>query len=313
MQLKQLAYFVEIIQCRSMSRAARKLYISQPSLSQTIQNLEEELGFPLLIRTSQGVLPTEMGKRVYRDARKIVEESARMVDAWKEEYRFSQTVEGTVRVVTVPTSYLMVAEHSVPAIESACPKIRCLVMEARRFEILQYLSQHKADLGVANVISHEREDFMASAREQGLQVITLLEDTFQIAISSKNPLAWQEKVLLEDLKRVSLVVYSGHDALGAPYYAKYFTPADTLYVNSNEKMIRMITANQAVAALPIRVTCHCQPPEIRERIRFLEVEEICLPVTHYLAYRTEEPLPPEVVRAKEMICAAYCELTEESQ
>ncbi len=310
MQLKQLAYFVEIIQCRSMSRAARKLYISQPSLSQTIQNLEEELGFPLLVRTSQGVAPTEMGKIVYRDARKIVEGAARMMDAWKEEYRASQTVEGTVRVVTVPTAYPMVAEHSVPAVESACPKIRCRVMEARRFEILQYLSQHKADLGVANVVSYEREDFMASAREQDLRVIPLLEDTFQIAISSKDPLARQEHVTPEDLRGLSLVLYSGQDAIGTPYYAKYFDPADTLYVNSSEKMVHMVADNQAVAVFPMRITCHCQDNDLREQIRFLDVEEICLPITHYLACRADGALPPEVVRVKEAICAAYGEVEE---
>lgn len=310
MQLRQLAYFIEIIQCQSMTRAARKLYISQPSLSQTIQNLEEELGFPLLIRTSHGVQPTEMGKRVYRDARKIVEESARMIEEWKEEYRFSQTVEGTVRVVAVPTAYPMVAEHSVPALERACPKLRCLVMEARRFEILQYLSQHKADLGVANVVSHEREDFMASARERGLRVIPLLEDTFQIAISNRNPLARQEKVLPEDLKRVPLVLYSGQDAIGTPYYMKYFTQEDTLYVNSSEKMVRMVANNQAVAVFPMRITLHCQDNDLRKQIRFLEVKEICLPITHYLACRADGALPAEVVRVKEAICAAYGELNE---
>lgn len=310
MQLRQLAYFIEIIQCQSMTRAARKLYISQPSLSQTIQNLEEELGFPLLIRTSHGVQPTEMGKRVYRDARKIVEESVRMIEEWKEEYRFSQTVEGTVRVVAVPTAYPMVAEHSVPALERACPKLRCLVMEARRFEILQYLSQHKADLGVANVVSHEREDFMASARERGLQVIPLLEDTFQIAISSKNPLAWQKHVSPEDLKCLSLVLYSGQDAIGTPYYAKYFNPADTLYVNSSEKMVRMVAGNQAVAVFPMRITCHCQDADLRKQIRFLAVEEICLPITHYLACRVDSALPPEIVRVKETICSAYGEVKE---
>lgn len=308
MQLRQLAYFVEIIQCRSMSQAARKLYISQPSLSQTIQNLEAELGFPLLIRTSQGVMPTEMGKRVYRDARKLVEASTRMVDEWKTEYRLSQTLEGTVRVVTVPTAYPMVAEHSLPVIRGAYPKVRCLVMEARRFEILQYLTQHKADLGVANVVSHERADFMETAQKQGIRVVPLLEDTFQLAVSNKNPLARLERVSPQDLKQVSLVLYSGQDAIGTPYYAKYFDPGDTLYVNSSEKMIQMVTANQAAAVFPMRLTWYCQPPEVREQIRFLDADDICLSITHYLAYRAEPALTREIERIKETICATYGEL-----
>lgn len=293
-----------------MSQAARKLYVSQPSLSQTIQNMEEELGFPLLIRTNQGVMPTEMGKRVYRDARKLVEDSTRMVDTWKAEYLHDQAVEGTVRVVTVPTAYPMVAEHSVPAVENACPKLKCLVMEARRYEILQYLSQRKADLGVANVVDHERTDFMDAAKSKGICVIPLLEDTFQIAISSKHPLARKEKVVLEDLRRVPLVLYSGQDAIGTPYYAQYFDARDSLYVNSSEKMIKLVTANQAAAVFPMQLTWYCQPSNVREQIRFLNVADVCLPITHYLAYRADGQMPVEVGRVKDAISATYDELKE---
>lgn len=310
MQLRQLVYFVEVIQSQSMSQAARKLYISQPSLSQTIQKLEEELGFPLLVRTSQGVRPTEMGKRVYRDARKLIEESAQMMETWKAEYQLSQSLAGTVRVVAVPTAYPMVAEHSVPVIESAYPKVRCLVMEARRFEILQYLSSNRADLGVANVVNHEKEDFMAAARELGLVVIPLLEDTFQVAISSQNPLARQESVSLEELKHVPLVLYSGQDAVGAPYYMQYFTPEETLYVSSSEKMMRMVADNQAVAVFPTRITFYCQGDDFRERIQFLDVKEICLPITHYIAYKDKVLQNQTIERTKNVILDTYHAVSE---
>ena len=59
MNLKQLQYFVRIVECGSLAKASRQLFIAQPALSQQLAKLEEEVGKTLLIRTSKGVLPTQ--------------------------------------------------------------------------------------------------------------------------------------------------------------------------------------------------------------------------------------------------------------
>ena len=65
MQLQQLRYFLEIAKEKSISAAAKNLYISQPSLSQQIINLEKELGISLLIRHSKSVSLSEAGYYEY--------------------------------------------------------------------------------------------------------------------------------------------------------------------------------------------------------------------------------------------------------
>jgi LysR family nitrogen assimilation transcriptional regulator len=68
MELKQLKYFIKIVDCRSITAAANALYVSQPALSQHIHNLEEALGTRLLDRTASGVTPTAAGETLYRSA-----------------------------------------------------------------------------------------------------------------------------------------------------------------------------------------------------------------------------------------------------
>lgn len=100
MDLRQLKYFVQIAESGNFSRAAEVLRIAQPSLSQQIKQLEEELGVPLLVRHARGVTATEQGQQFYDHARRILEE----VDYARDNVR-AQTLAPSGRVsVGLPTS-----------------------------------------------------------------------------------------------------------------------------------------------------------------------------------------------------------------
>lgn len=74
MNLRQLHYFVGVVDAGSISRAALSLHIAQPALSQQIANLEKELGTPLLIRSQKGIQTTRAGNIFYTSARSILNE-----------------------------------------------------------------------------------------------------------------------------------------------------------------------------------------------------------------------------------------------
>ena len=69
MDLRQLRYFTHIVESGSLSKASRQLFIAQPALSQQLSKLEDEVGKPLLKRSSRGVAPTENGLALYHHAR----------------------------------------------------------------------------------------------------------------------------------------------------------------------------------------------------------------------------------------------------
>ena len=77
MDLRQLRYFIAIVEAGSVSRAAERLRVAQPALSQHVRAMEAALGLPLLIRNPRGVLPTEAGLRLLEQAREIEARFAR--------------------------------------------------------------------------------------------------------------------------------------------------------------------------------------------------------------------------------------------
>ena len=100
MDLRQLRYFTQIAESGNVSRAAEVLRIAQPSLSQQMRNLEDELGVELLFRHARGVTPTELGLKFYEHARRILQE----VERAKEVVR-SQATSPSGRIsVGLPTS-----------------------------------------------------------------------------------------------------------------------------------------------------------------------------------------------------------------
>ena len=68
MNLRQLKYFIGVVEAGNMTRAAERLHVAQTALGMQIRQIEEELGVPLLVRHSRGVEPTKAGKLLHARA-----------------------------------------------------------------------------------------------------------------------------------------------------------------------------------------------------------------------------------------------------
>ncbi len=74
MEIKQLEYFIEIVDCGTFSAAAEKIYVTQPALSRIVKKLEDELGTNLLYPQGKKTVPTDAGRILYLQAKKILHE-----------------------------------------------------------------------------------------------------------------------------------------------------------------------------------------------------------------------------------------------
>ena len=81
MTIQQLQYILEVHRTGSISKAANNLYLAQPNLSNAIRSLEQELGFPVFIRSNKGIRPTEQGFLVLEEAGQMLESYERMLSA----------------------------------------------------------------------------------------------------------------------------------------------------------------------------------------------------------------------------------------
>eukprot|EP01030_Chromulinospumella_sphaerica_P035024 gene35024-biopygen28762 len=75
MDLRQLRYFVKVIECGNITRASEALHIAQPAISQQMRNLELDMGMPLLERSVHGVVATAAGQTLYRHAIELLRQA----------------------------------------------------------------------------------------------------------------------------------------------------------------------------------------------------------------------------------------------
>ena len=101
MDMRQLRYYVQIVESGSLSKASRQLFIAQPALSQQMARLESEVGKPLLIRSPRGVVPTENGEALYHHAKYMLRQLEEAVYIARQDY---SNVKGRVTIGLAPTT-----------------------------------------------------------------------------------------------------------------------------------------------------------------------------------------------------------------
>jgi LysR family transcriptional regulator, nitrogen assimilation regulatory protein len=145
MDLRQLRYFVAIVEERTISAAALKLRVAQPALSHHMRTLEGDLGVELLSRSAHGVRPTEPGERLYAHAQYLL----RYLDDVVEEFRgYAGSPHGQV-AVGLPTSVAAVlAVPLVEGVREALPNVLLRISEGMSGNILEWLSAGRLDFAL---------------------------------------------------------------------------------------------------------------------------------------------------------------------
>ena len=145
MDLRQLQFLVRAIECASISRAAQALNMAQPSLSQRIRELEEELGVVLLDRFPHGVRATEAGALVVERARAVL----RLVDMMASEARsVGRDPVGDVVIGLPTTAALHLTLPLVEITRRRHPKIRLRILEGMSGHVQEWLLSGRLDMSV---------------------------------------------------------------------------------------------------------------------------------------------------------------------
>jgi LysR family tcuABC transcriptional regulator len=192
---RQLRYFTQIVECESLSKASRQLHIAQPALSQQLAKLEEEVGKPLLNRSSKGVIPTESGLALYHHARFMLRQLDQALSIVRQE---SGAVRGMVSVGLPATTGLAIGLALVRRIREAYPSILLNVVEGMSGHLGQMMRARQLDLVVL---------FSADALAD-LHSTALLEEELQVILpetSTMVPLD-RESISMAELAELPLIM-----------------------------------------------------------------------------------------------------------
>jgi len=143
MELRQLRYFVRVVELGSMSRAALDLNLVQSALSQQISRLEGELSARLLQRSRKGVTPTEAGMAFFREAQLALRHAVQAARAARQ-----ARLSGTVSVGLAPTTAAVLGLPLMHAMRQRYPDVRLHMVESLSGHLTQMLNARQLDLAV---------------------------------------------------------------------------------------------------------------------------------------------------------------------
>lgn len=201
MNLKQLEYFLAIVEEGQITAAAQKLHISQPPLSYQIHLLEKELGAKVFVRGSKGITLTESGKQLKQRAEQILS----LAELTKNEIgKYHQGKSGTLRIGTVSTSAGLLPNKEMQQLTADYPHIHFEIYEDNTFNILDKLKNGMIELGVV------RTPF----NNQNIEGKYFNTEPM-IAVFGEPLQSWSKKetVALADLSEQPLVIYRRFEQL----------------------------------------------------------------------------------------------------
>ena len=194
MTLTQLKYAITVAHARSMNEAARRLFISQPSLSSAIKELETEIGIDLFRRTNRGVSVTPEGEEFIGYARQVVEQyqliESKYVEKENQKKKFSVSMQHYTFAVNAFVE--MVRQFGMEEYEFA-------VHETKTYDVIQDVKNFKSEIGILYVNEFNRKVLTKLFHECNLEFHELLKCSIYVYMWKGHPLANKKEIDMEEL------------------------------------------------------------------------------------------------------------------
>ncbi len=194
MTLQQLKYAITVADKSSMSEAAKSLFISQPSLSNAIKELEKQIGITIFIRTSRGITVSSEGLEFLGYARQVVEQA----ELLEEKYLGGEPARARFSVSTQHYSFAVDAFVELIK-ENNAEEYDFTLRETRTYEIIDDVKNLNSEIGIIYLSSFNEKVIGKLISESSLCFHQLFTASPHIFISSSHPLAAQKSVTLDEL------------------------------------------------------------------------------------------------------------------
>lgn len=230
MRLQQLRYVIQVAESGSLTAAAQRLFITQPSLSKSIAELEDEMSITIFNRSRTGAELTEDGTRFLAYARQVIEQA----DLLEEEFKGGERVR---RVFAISSQhYAFVVNAFVLLIEEyGAERYEFSLRESHTSGIIDDVRTQRSELGVLYRSSFNKDVITNSVHNAGLRFEALFVARPHVFVSRTNPLAQHDFLTLSDLKPYPRLSYD-RGMRNSLYFAEeplISTPADKNIVVSD--------------------------------------------------------------------------------
>lgn len=217
MKLQQLRYVIKVAECGSITEASRRLFVSQPSITASIRDLENEMGVHIFERTNKGVIVSEEGETFLGYARQVLDQA--------------DLLEGKYKGASKQVPHFSVScQHYSFAVNAFVDVIRefdaarydFTLREEQTHEIIEDVAHMKSELGILYLSEHNREVIERMLAANELVFEGLFCATPHVFVCADHPLADHASVTLEDLKDYPFLSYE-QGSYNSFYYSEELT------------------------------------------------------------------------------------------
>ncbi|MGM7634866.1 LysR family transcriptional regulator [Bacillus sp. Hm123] len=281
MDLRKMRYFITVVQQKSFSKAAEILHISQPSLSNAIMKLEDEVGFPLLERNTRNIRLTQSGEMMYMRALELIND----FDNLKQEMREVKEIgNGQLSLGLIES-----ANYWLPKVihrfKADYPQVQIKFSELLGVdEVQKSLLNYETHAVITNqLVSHE-----------ALLTHPIYHERLVLLFHRDSPLAKLQQITMKDLEKEPFIVsttgfQTRQDILQA-FEKEQATPRLMYEIERFETACSLVEEGLGITIIPENYANNAIFPTIC--MRYIDSE--CLTRTVYLAYSKDRYLPPYI-------------------
>lgn len=214
MTIQQLFYAITITESGSMNRAAETLYITQPSLTKAIKELENELGFSIFVRSGKGMLLTPEGREFIIYAKQVSQQyeilKDRFIGSAERKRRFGISTQHYSFAIKAFTEFVK---------DFDLAKYEFAFRETMTRDVIDDVGSMKSDIGILFISEYNRKVIEKKLRDNDLHFTPLIDCKACVYITKTHPLADREEITMEDLVPYPCLTFEQGD--GDPiYYAE---------------------------------------------------------------------------------------------
>lgn len=228
MNLQQLKYALEVASKGSMNEAAKSLFISQPSLSNAIKELEKEVKNTLFIRTNRGITVTNEGAEFLGYARQVLQQ----FNMLEEKYISEKTAKQHFCIST--QHYTFAANAFVELIkEFGMSEYEFTLRETKTYEIIEDVKNLRSELGIIYLSNYNESVILKLLRERNITFSELFTAKPHVFINKRHPLSDKESINLDELEDYPCLSFEQGE------YNSFYFSEEILSTRSVKKIIKV--------------------------------------------------------------------------
>jgi DNA-binding transcriptional LysR family regulator len=242
MELRHLRYFTAVVECKGYREASRRLHIAQPSISEAVSDLEDELGLKLFARTHRNACLTREGEIFYADAVRTLQQAETAILTAK---RAAQGKVGRLSIGFIGSATLSFLPDIIRRYKLEYPNVKLALHDLYPVELDQAYERGEIDIAITRSLEHSKN----------LQSRVLLRDPL-VAVLPRSRKLKSKKIRLADLANERFILFHRKGAPGVfdtivgACRSQGFSPRVENEPNSMQTILSLVEAEEGVAIVP---------------------------------------------------------------